>query len=323
MGTSNLKQSFKLNRFLYFFLLAAVLAISASAFCFLRAEESTKKAKKPNEAVERKTTLGLNDILFESRRFIQSTPPELGQVATPTKTATAPCSVPVAPEIKDPEITTSLPEAARQDFLVVIDPGHQARADLTTEKMAPWSTETKAKVTGGATGVATGVKEHELMLEIAILLREELNNLGIRAILTRTRNEVNISNRQRAEVANSLGADLFFRIHANSSTDRNASGAIAFYQPNHPSIAQASEKSKKAAQIILDNYCSKTGLKNLGAFSRSDLTGLNWSKSPAVLLELGFLSNESDEYFLVSDSKKQLIAKSLAEGIAAYLKLVD
>ena len=59
----------------------------------------------------------------------------------------------------------------------------------------------KARVTSGATGVASGVKEHELTLEIALLLRTELESRGYTVLLTRETHDVNISNMERAQMA--------------------------------------------------------------------------------------------------------------------------
>lgn len=212
--------------------------------------------------------------------------------------------------------TTTVPVS----FIVVVDPGHQAKADTRTEPIAPWSSEQKMRVTAGATGKNTGVAESELMLEIAFDLEKELEAKGINVFLTRTRNDVNVSNRQRAEVANSLGADLFIRLHANSSTDETQQGALAICQPEVPQLDGVYQESRKAADIILNTYCEQTGIKNLGVVTRDDITGLNWSRSPAVLIELGFLSNASDEAFLVSSRGRQLVVKALASGIETYLR---
>lgn len=109
---------------------------------------------------------------------------------------------------------------------IVIDPGHQTRGDSTKEPIGPGATETKAKVTTGATGVFTKQKESELALKVALLLEKALKEEGYNVIMTRTTNNVNISNKERAMIANNADADAFLRIHADSYSDSNVNRNI-------------------------------------------------------------------------------------------------
>ena len=102
---------------------------------------------------------------------------------------------------------------------IVIDPGHQAKGDSSKEPIGPGASETKAKVTTGATGIYTKQKESELALKVALLLEKELKQEGYNVIITRKTNNINISNSQRAKIANNAKADAFIRIHADSYDD--------------------------------------------------------------------------------------------------------
>lgn len=102
--------------------------------------------------------------------------------------------------------------------VVVIDPGHQRKGDSTKEPNGPGSSVMKARVTYGATGVATGMTEYALNLDISLKLRIELENRGYTVYMTRTTHDVNISNKERAEYGNSVGADAVVRVHANSAS---------------------------------------------------------------------------------------------------------
>ena len=102
---------------------------------------------------------------------------------------------------------------------IVIDPGHQAKGDSSKEPIGPGASETKAKVTTGATGIYTKQKESELALKVALLLEKELKEEGYNVIITRKTNNINISNSQRAKIANNAKADAFIRIHADSYDD--------------------------------------------------------------------------------------------------------
>ena len=114
---------------------------------------------------------------------------------------------------------------------IVIDPGHQAKGDSSKEPIEPGASETKAKVTTGATGIYTKQKESELALKVALLLEKELKQEGYNVIMTRKTNNINISNSQRAKIANNAKADAFIRIHADSYDDSKVNRNI-YIMPN-------------------------------------------------------------------------------------------
>ena len=114
---------------------------------------------------------------------------------------------------------------------IVIDPGHQAKGDSSKEPIGPGASETKAKVTTGATGIYTKQKESELALKVALLLEKELKQEGYNVIMTRKTNNINISNSQRAKIANNAKADAFIRIHADSYDDSKVNRNI-YIMPN-------------------------------------------------------------------------------------------
>ena len=116
--------------------------------------------------------------------------------------------------------------------IIVIDPGHQTKGDSSKEPIGPGATETKAKVTTGATGVSTKQTESELNLKVALKLESELKQRGYKVIMTRKINDVNISNKERAEIANNANADAFIRIHADS-VDNETVNRNVYIMPNY------------------------------------------------------------------------------------------
>ena len=75
------------------------------------------------------------------------------------------------------------------------------------------------------------------------------------------------------------------------------------------------EKSNTLAECVINSYCSATGLANKGVISADNMTGTNWSTVPVAILEMGFMSNSTDDE-LLSDPDYQ---DSICEGIAVFV----
>ena len=208
---------------------------------------------------------------------------------------------------------------SRSEFMIAIDAGHQSRGNWGTEPVGPGSSVKKTKVSGGATGVATGVPEYKLNLKVAKKLKKELEAMGYQVYMIRTKNNVNISNKQRALRANKSGADIYIRIHADGATSSSARGASMLYpSPANKYVGNLSGASKKLSKCIINSYCKETGIRNRGLVKRDDLTGTNWSKIPVTLIELGFLSNPSEDRYMQKASNQEKMARGIAKGIDDY-----
>ena len=167
------------------------------------------------------------------------------------------------------------PTTNTESFVIVIDPGHQAKANLEQEPIGPDARETKYKVTGGTTGVVTGKPEYVLTLEAAHLLKAHLEKKGFQVILTRTSHDVDISNRERAEIANRHGADLFVRLHADGSESSKTSGfSVLVPGKDNPYTAAIYEDSYRAAQIVLTYISKEIPIHSNGLFFRNDMSDL-------------------------------------------------
>ena len=209
--------------------------------------------------------------------------------------------------------------------LVVLDPGHQARPNTGTEPLGPGSPETKMKVSGGTCGVVSGVAEYELDLTVSLLLRDELEARGYRVLLTRESNDVDLSNRERAELANSAGADIFLRIHADGAEDPAVSGASALC-PTAGSpypIGALYPQCRLLADCVLDGLTAAAGAERLRVWETDTMSGLNWSRVPAALVEMGYMTNPDEDVRLNDPAYQALLVRGIADGVEQYFARLD
>ena len=208
-------------------------------------------------------------------------------------------------------------------FKVAIDPGHQGSwVDMSEkEAIAPGSSERKVKATTGTQGQYSNVPEYELNLRISLALKEELLERGYEVILTREDNDTAISNQERALLANESGADISVRIHANGSADSSVSGALTMAPSReNPYVGDLSEESVRLSQCIVDAYCTATGMNNQGVIYSDDMTGINFSTIPVTIVEMGYMSNESDDLYMTSEENQDAMVEGIANGIDAYFE---
>lgn len=209
--------------------------------------------------------------------------------------------------------------AAAKRWVVCIDPGHQARSDQSQEPVGPGSTTMKQKITAGVTGVETSVPESEITLQIAVNLKQRLEDLGVRVVMTRTTNDVNVSNRERALIANKAKADLFVRVHAQGSPDQELAGVTTVYPADNRWTKPFAVRSKRAAAEVHRGVLAATGAPDLGMSPRSDIAGFNWSKVPVILVGCGYLTNPVEDRLLASPHYQDKLATGIADGVLAHL----
>lgn len=119
--------------------------------------------------------------------------------------------------------------------------------------------------------------------------------------------------------ANDAGADISVRIHANGSEDPGASGALILIgSAENPYVGQFYDDSYRLADVLLNTYCSTTGMQNLGIQTNDTMTGINWSQIPVVILEMGFMTNEQDDLNMADDSYRQKMVEGIVSGINTY-----
>lgn len=203
--------------------------------------------------------------------------------------------------------------------LIAIDAGHQNRQNTALEPIGPGAKVKKPKVSSGTSGIASGVPEYKLNLTIAKKVQKELLRRGYRVYMIRTTNNVNLSNKQRADMANKSGADIFIRIHADSIANSSTTGASTLYpSKNNPYVSRFSSSSYALSKAIINSYCKRTGIKNRGAIARDDMSGINWCKIPVTIIEMGFMSNRLEDIKMQNKSVQTKMTRGICDGIDDY-----
>lgn len=205
--------------------------------------------------------------------------------------------------------------------VIVIDAGHQAKGNSEKEPIGPGATTTKPKVSSGTQGIKTKVPEYKVNLQVSLKLEKILTEAGYEVIMIRTTDDVNISNSERAAIANDSNADAFIRIHCNGSENPKVTGALTICQTkkNPYCNEELYESSYTLAKEVLEALCVETGANNQGIMETDTMSGINWCKVPVVIVEMGYMTNEKEDELLNTDSYQDLLAKGIANGVMNYL----
>ncbi|WHY18838.1 N-acetylmuramoyl-L-alanine amidase [Paenibacillus sp. G2S3] len=175
--------------------------------------------------------------------------------------------------------------------LIVVDPGHGGSDP-------------------GMLGTTYNTMEKDLNLQTALYLRDALLAKGARVEMTRTREDQKPTLARRAQMSEALRADAFVSIHYNSSP-KKVSGTLTFFYSESDDL--------KLARAIETRLGQGIGLKSNG-LSFGDYHILRENRIPATLVELGFLTNPTDESIVRKSSYQKKAAKAIAEGLADYFR---
>ena len=200
--------------------------------------------------------------------------------------------------------------------MIGLDPGHQAHGNNAKEPVAPGSDEMKKKVSSGTQGRWTKVPEYKVNLQVALLLKDLLEEHGATVVMTRETHDVNISNAERAQFFNEQNTDYALRLHCNGSDDSDIHGAFMLVPTKNPYL----EDCDRAAALLIDEYCKATDAKNLGITKRSDQTGFNWCERMVINIEMGHMTNKEEDYLLSNPDYQKKMAQGLLNGILRYFQ---
>ena len=180
---------------------------------------------------------------------------------------------------------------------------------------------------GGARAHDSRRWEKDINLEIALLLADELEGRGAKAVLTRTE-DVDLAGgntagktrkradlQRRLDIAKEAGADVFLSIHLNEYRDRSQSGPQVFYQRGGDAGRLLAGALQEALIAGLSPQKERKAMAGDYYVLRGEL--------PSALVECGFLSNAQEEKLLLSPAYQRRIAKAVADGLARWCELVS
>ena len=202
---------------------------------------------------------------------------------------------------------------------IVIDSGHNAGGDF------------------GCKSTLNGVDyiETDLNMQVAVKLKSALESKGFNVVMTREEGSVEkleetASLNKRVDIANKTNACLYISIHHNSFDSPNAYGVETYYSVKDKTEDYGStkldpnrmEESKKMAKLINDALANAVGAFNRGAKADTDngLRVLRNTNMPAVLIEMGFLTNEKEAKRCADSEYQQKAANAIADVVAANYK---
>lgn len=176
--------------------------------------------------------------------------------------------------------------------LVVIDPGHGGNDDGC---------------------VRDGVAEKEINLQLALLLAEKLQDMGIDAVLTREDNETYLSLEERVQFAEDQDGDVLVSIHQNSygEKDNSVEGIETWY-------SETNQNSRQLARLVNMGAVDKTGARERELVVGWDLYVIREAPMPSCLIETGFLTNKKEREAICDSAYQDKVAEGIAWGIRYY-----
>lgn len=151
--------------------------------------------------------------------------------------------------------------------------------------------------------------EKDITLDVSQKVEDMLKKQGYAVLMTRPVDSF-VSLADRVAMAEKFNPDIFVSIHVNSSVRPEITGIETHYYH---------QESLNLAQTVHSSLASAIDSKNRGLF-KSKFYVINHTTSPAILVEIGFISNDNERAQLVSEKRKQATAKAIVEGVNNYFK---
>ncbi len=194
-------------------------------------------------------------------------------------------------------VNEKIVESKYKNKLIVIDPGHGGKDS-------------------GAISPRLKMKEKDIILDVSLKLKKLLEKEGFKVYLTREDDNY-IGLYDRTDIANQLGADVFVSVHANAHNKTSVEGVQVLYYPSDPT-----RDNKTFADIMRNALVKGLWAQDKGIIPRPNLVVPRETKMPAVLLELGFMTNAKEEQLLNTSEYRTKCAEAALNGILEYFDTV-
>lgn len=188
---------------------------------------------------------------------------------------------------------------AVNDYTIVLDPGHGGKDP-------------------GAVS-PNGTREKDVNLSIGLKTRDKLEALKYDVIMTRT-DDTFVDLYERARIANRNNADIFVSIHHNSTLNNGVKGLEILYCPRGQGANKVDDQYP-LAQFISKGILQTTKGADRGIIQRPGLVVIRETNMAAVLVEVGYLSNASDEANIVNDAYQNKVVEGIILGIQNYFEM--
>lgn len=212
-------------------------------------------------------------------------------------------------------------EGRLSGVVVCIDPGHQENGRFVTEPIGPGLSGKTSGKGGMAQGKVTLRKEDIVVLETGMLLRDELIRQGATVVMTREVQDLFHTNIERCEIAAEAGAHIMLRLHCNNSSNANKTG-IQIYAPLNSDYARAVAEPEEY-RLLGETFLYE--MKEAVGYDQKDATGVvrlndsyvgnNWAQMVCFLVEMGYMSNVTEDLKLATPEYQQMLAEGMADGV--------
>lgn len=245
--------------------------------------------------------------------------PDNKPTAAPTAKPVVPSPTPTAKPVETAPIKEESVDLSKVDLsgkIICIDAAHGVFSENKTENLAPISSKTKSGYSEGTKG--SKYTEDEITLAVAKKIQTLLEDAGVKVLMTRTDENAGMSNVERAKFANDNNADLVIKLHADGTLEGGTGMTMIIPTNKYIKDNTLIENSRRLAKNIISHASKLTSAKNRGVYQSSTMSGLNWTQSPTVIFEMGFITNPKDEEKLANSEYQYRIAQGIYNGIAQY-----
>ncbi len=245
-----------------------------------------------------------------------------------TEQQTTPSPIDSEPSATEEPLPTETPTPTpvptdKAKHKVALDPGQQKNENKDTEPVGPGASDTVKKMSYGATSVTNDMREHEWNLIVAKLVKAELEARGYEVYMTRETADVDISNGERAKLANASGAEILVGIQADAGANETNGIYAQLAKSDNPYVGKLYKSSRNLAECLMDSLIKATGAHDRGFQENNKLAEVNYSEIPVVIMQLGFMSNKDEDAKLQTDEYRNKLAIAICDGIENYFKSIE